>query len=340
MAGQAGSKIKILYLKQYFEENTDAEHGATIEELAAFLEQKGLSAERKALYADIAQLREFGMDIMKVRGKRVEYRLMGREFELPELKLLVDAVGASRFITRRKSLSLMAKLESLCSRFEAKQLHRSVYVDSRIKTMNESIFYTVDTIYTALGRRCKLSFKYFTYTPDKQRVLKRSGKVYQVTPLALTYREENYYLYAYTAEHDEVRTYRVDRMTSAACMAEPADATEKTRQFDPAAYAREQFNMFAGRKKQVTMRFVNELCPAVIDRFGREVTLVPDGDGFRVAAEVMVSPTFFSWIISFAGRAAIVGPQDVRDEFYQLLRRVERSSGLGESARPQGEGTR
>ena len=328
MAGQRGSKLKILVLKRYFEENTDAEHGATIEELSAFLETQELCAERKALYKDIEQLREYGMEILQVRGRRVEYRLVSREFELPELKLLVDAVGASKFITRRKSLALIAKLEKLCSKFEARQLRRSVYVDRRIKTMNESIFYIVDTIHAAIGRGNKLSFKYFTYTPDKQRVYKRSGKTYRVTPLALTYSEENYYLYAYAAEYGTVRTYRVDRMAAAVCLDEAADVNDATRDFDPAAYAREQFSMFGGEKRKVTMRFDNDLCSVVLDRFGQDIVLIPDGDGFRVTAEVMVSPTFLGWIFGFGGRAAFLGPGEVREELRTLIRAVEASSGL------------
>ena len=325
MPGQSGSKLKILYLKHFFEEYTDAEHGATLADMQAYLDNQGIQAERKALYRDIELLREFGMDIVQSRAKKVEYRLVSRAFELPELKLLVDAVGASKFITRKKSLSLIDKLETLCSRYEARQLDRSVYVDQRVKTMNESIFYTVDTIYSALRQRKKLSFKYFTYTPNKQRVLRRSGKVYQVTPLSLTYSEENYYLYAFDSEHGEVRTYRVDRMTAVTCLEEAADKNDKISEFNPANYAREQFSMFGGTTKKVTLYFDNDLCTVVLDRFGQDVILVPDGGGFRVTVDVMVSPTFLGWICGFAGRAAVLAPEEVCREMRDLLRKVARA---------------
>ena len=328
MDGQRKSKLKTLYLMRFLSLYTDEQHGATIEEMIDWLRSQGISAERKSLYYDLELLRAFGMDIEPVRGKRQEYRLLSREFELPELKLLVDAVGASKFITRRKSHQLLKKLESLASVYQAEELQRSVYVDRRVKTMNESIYYTVDTVHSAINHGKKLSFKYFTYRPDKQRILKKSGAPYLVTPLALTYAQENYYLYAWSAEHQSIRTYRIDRMTDAAESAQDAEHNAQTDAFDPASRANEAFAMFGGTPQKVTLRFSNDLADAAIDRFGTSTMLLPDGtENFSLTAEVMVSPTFFGWVFGFGGRVQITGPNAVREEYaHQLAHALKQQS--------------
>lgn len=323
MSGQNKTKLKTLYLHDLLERETDAQHGVSVPEIVEALAAQDIPAERKSVYTDLDLLREYGMDLEKVHGRRTEYRLMSRTFELPELKLLVDAVGASKFITRKKSLSLIEKLETLCSRHEARELRRSVWVDKRVKTMNESIYYNVDTVHSAINDGKKLSFKYFTYAPNKQRVLKRSGKTYIVTPLALTYSEENYYLYAWSGDDAEVRIYRVDRMMEASEMAEDAEQNETTQAFDPAAYSNELFSMFSGQKKRVSLEFDNSLCAAVLDRFGADAILVPQGDSFTMTAEVIVSPTFLGWIFGLDGKARILGPAEVRAEFGAMLDRMQ-----------------
>ncbi len=339
MAGQESCKLKPFLLMRFLQQNTDENHGATIDEMIEWLGERGVPAERKSLYRDLNLLREFGMDIAAVRGRRQEYRLLSREFQLPELKLLIDAVSASRFITRKKSRELTEKLASLASVYEARELNRGVYADKRNKALNESIYYTIDAIHAAINHGKKLSFKYYTYRPDKRRVLKKSGQAYVVTPIALSYSGENYYLHGWSAEHGAVRTYRVDRMASAAELDQPADKNEQIASFDPSTHANEAFSMYGGEAQKVTLRFDNALADAAIDRFGSDILLVPDGeDGFTVHAEVMVSPTFFGWVFGFGGRVRIIAPEAVRAEYARSLALQARAHGAAQlrDVRPAG----
>ena len=330
MAGAKDQKLKTLYIMRYLERNTDSDHGATVEEIVAYLGSLGIGAERKSIYADIELLRLFGMDIETARyGGRFEYRLVSREFQLPELKLLVDAVSSSKFITRKKSLELIKKLEQLCSVSQARQLRRNVYVDNRVKTMNESIYYNVDAIHQSINGDLKLSFKYFNYSPKKERVMRRSGDKYVVCPLALTFSDGNYYLYAYAPEHGEVRTYRVDRMTEADVSREKRGMPDSVTAFDPALHTNEMFSMYSGRRCSVTMSFDNSLATVVIDRYGPDIIMLPDGpDRFSVTADVMVSPTFLGWIFGFGKDARITSPHDVAEQLVELAEQVASLYGI------------
>lgn len=323
MSNTKNHKLKTLYIKQFIESRTDAEHGVGTEEILVYLESLGISAERKSIYSDIELLKSYGMDIEIVRGKRSEYRLMSRGFQLPELKLLVDAVGASRFITRKKSLELIKKLEEFASVYDARELRRNIHVDNRIKSMNESIYYNVDAVHHSLNTNRMLSFKYFNYTWEKKRVLRRDGEPYVVCPLALTFSDGNYYLYACDKQHDSVRTYRVDRMTCAAATELPRDIPEEFRNFDPAVHTNEMFSMYGGRRTAVTMSFANSLATVVIDRFGQDVIMSPDGDGrFSVTVEVLVSPIFLGWVFGFGADARITAPEDVSAQIVEMARTV------------------
>lgn len=326
MAGSKYQKLKTLYFMRFLESRTDERHGVTTEEIIAHLHSLGVSAERKSIYADIELLRTTGMDIETVRGSRTEYRLMSRPFQLAELKLLVDAVGSSRFITRKKSLELIKKLEGLTSIYEARQLRRSVYVDRRVKSMNESIYYNVDALHTAINDDRMLQFQYFNYAPDKQRVLRRGGQPYTVSPLALTFSDGNYYLYAHEPGRDGVRTYRVDRMTGATVLEDKKRRLpDGLRDFDPAIHANEAFSMYGGARRAVTLSFADALSTVVIDRFGPDTTLVPGGDGrFSVTVDVMVSPNFLGWVFGFGADAVITAPNDVARQMADMADEVRR----------------
>ncbi|MEA4912903.1 MAG: WYL domain-containing protein [Oscillospiraceae bacterium] len=322
MAGRADQKLKTLYILRCLEQNTDAEHGVGVAELIAYLQNNGISAERKSIYSDIELLRSFGMDIEAVRGKTTQYRLLSRKFQLPELKLLVDVVGASRFITRKKSLELIEKLESLTSVYEARALRRSVFVDKRVKSMNESIYYSVDTIHTAVAQDKKLSFRYFSYNREKQRELRRGGAAYVVSPAALTYADENYYLYAYDDTRGEMRIYRVDRMVSTTLLDTPREHNAVIDEFDPAAYSERMFSMYGGEMTRVTLRFDAALATVAVDRFGADAALVPDGDGFTVTTDVVASPNFYGWVFGFGGGVRILSPANVRGAYLSMARRA------------------
>ncbi len=323
MAGTANQKLKTLYIKRLLETETDPEHGVTLERIISYLASYGITAERKSIYSDLELLRSYGMDIGTRRGKHTEYMLLSREFELPELKLLVDAVGASRFITRKKSTELIRKISQLTSVQEAKELQRQVFVDRRVKMMNESIYYSVDAIHEAVNSGKQLSFKYFDYSVDQRRVFRRDGGEYNVSPLALLYSDDNYYLAAYSPDRSAISNYRVDRMVEVKVLDVPREDNQTIRDFDPAAYINSQFSMFGGSRRQVEIIFHNSLSTVVLDRFGSDLRLHPvDADHFLISTEVEMSPAFFSWVFMFGQRARILGPADVEEAFANMVEMV------------------
>ena len=230
---------------------------------------------------------------------------------------MVDAVQSSKFLSQRKSLELIGKLEQLSSNYEAVQLRRQVVVSGRIKTMNESIYYNVDRIHDAISRNSQISFRYFDWGVDRQKHY-RPGP-YVASPCALCWADENYYLIAHSQRHG-ITHYRVDKMASIALTGEPRAVTEETRSLNLADYSKAVFSMFSGSVQQVRMRFDNTLAGVVIDRFGRDSLLVPDGAShFIFTADIAVSPTFLSWIIGFGAKARILSPESVADQCRALL---------------------
>lgn len=317
----ANNKLKILYLMRLFLERTDEKHGLTLEEIAAALSELGISVERKALYSDIEALRTFGIDIQMRKEGATRYHVVSRDFEMPELKLLVDAVQGSKFITPKKSTDLIKKLEALASEHEARQLQRQVFVAGRIKTMNESIYYTVDDIHEAINGNSKISFQYFEWNVEKEKVLRHDGKIYRVSPFALTWDDENYYLIAYDSENEQIRHYRVDKMQKIKVLDERRDGAERFRDFDMAQYSKKTFGMFRGKEELVTLRCKNKLASIIIDRFGRETPFYKvDVEHFEIHERVAISPLFLTWVLNFGADIEIVSPDSVRAEFAQLLR--------------------
>lgn len=313
MAKSERQKLKLLYLKQLLEDETDAEHPISTQELIERLAEKGVKAERKSIYSDIACLQDFGMDIGSVRGPNGGFYLASREFELPELKLLVDAVQASRFLTRRKSIELISKLETLASRREAVNLRRQVTVSGRVKTMNESIYYNVDRIHDAIAHNSQITFRYFDWGVDRARHYR--DRSYTASPYALCWDDQNYYLIAHSARHG-VTHYRVDKMTHISETGKPRFVDDQLRKLDVSQYGKGVFGMFSGETQPVKLRFHNSLAGVVIDRFGREIMLIPDGDEhFLFTAEIAVSPIFFGWISGFGDRAKILFPDAVIEAY-------------------------
>ena len=329
MAKGQNQKAKLLYLARILSQQTDQEHPMTIARMMDLLQAQGVDVrDRKSLYDDLETLRVFGMDIEKQReGRSVGYYVAGREFELPELKLLVDAVQSSRFITHNKTNQLIRKVESLASVHQARQLQRQVYVTRRIKAMNESIYYTVDALHEAIDSGKQIRFHYFEWAlgRGRERVekrLRRDGGWYQVSPFSLVWDNENYYLVAFETESGTVRHYRVDKMQNLTVTDLPREGLPEN--FDPAAYAGSLFGMYNGVQETVKLRFENSLIGVVADRFGREVFLSPDGDShFTVTTKVAVSPQFLSWVFSFGPQAQILSPEPVRNQFLQLLHETE-----------------
>ena len=313
MARASFQKLKILYVMEYLLKNSDENHPVTTSQLIAYLNAQDIPAERKTIYSDIDALRDYGLDIIQVsEGKVHGYYIASREFELPELKLLVDSVQSSKFITHKKSLTLIKKIESLASIYDAQLLNRQVFVRNRVKTMNESIYYNVDAIHTGIASNRKIRFHYFEYTVQKERRLKRNGAWYTISPFALTWDDENYYMVGFDSDAGIIKHFRVDKMLDIEMTDEERDGIEAYAALDMAMYSRKVFGMFSGDEVHVQLRFENQLVGAVLDRLGREVMLVADGDDhFTAGVDVVVSPQFFAWVSGFGVAAQIIGPQEV-----------------------------
>jgi len=319
MPKTSNQKLKILYLMRILLTETDEAHMLSVGELISRLEKHDIAAERKTVYADIEALKLFGLDIVMEKRQKYGYYVATRDFELPELKLLADAVQSSKFITERKTLSLIKKLEGFVSKHDAGKLRRQVYIQNRVKNMNESIYYSVDTLHEAISEGKKISFKYFDYNVNKEQVFRRGGAPYFVSPAALSWTEENYYLLAYSDEREGIVHFRVDRMSAVRKLSEPRHAEAAS--FKLADYSRKVFGMFGGEEADVRLRVDNQIVGAVIDRFGKDAILVPDGEQhFTVSVRVALSPVFYGWLFQFGALIEVASPQSLKDE---LRRRAE-----------------
>lgn len=318
MAKSENQKLKLLYLRDYLRQSTDAAHPVTVQKLIDFLASKDIHAERKSIYDDIRTLNEYGTEILYRRGKHGGYYVAQRDFELSELKLLVDAVLSSRFLSPKRSAELIKKLAALSSAHESELLRREIVLAGRVKTTAEDSFVNVDAIHEAIHKNSRIAFRYFDWGTDMKKKF-RDGE-YQASPYALLWDDENYYLIAHTEKHG-LTHYRVDKMENIRLTWEKRVFTEETKKFDPAAYSREVFGMYRGERKRIKLRFENALAGVVIDRFGRDVMLIPDGkEHFTLTVDVSVSPNFLGWIAGFGGRAAVVFPQSIVEEYRALCR--------------------
>lgn len=330
MARSSFQKLKPLYIMNYLLQNSDEEHPVSVHQIISYLETQGISAERKTIYNDIDALRFFGLDIVQGgSGKTSGYYVANRNFELPELKLLVDSVQSSKFITHKKTATLIKKIENMASIHEAQLLNRQVFVANRIKTMNESIYYNVDEIHNGISQNKKIKFKYFEYTVSKERQYRHGGEFYVVSPFAMTWDDENYYMVAYDSAAQMIKHYRIDKMEKISVVNEERDGLETYNALDMAVYSKKTFGMFTGEEENVALRFDNSLVGAVLDRLGRDVFIIPDGpDHFTVRTDVIVSPQFFAWVLGFGGGAQILGPDSVLEKMKAHLRAVNSLYGL------------
>ena len=325
MAKSANQKLKLLYLLKILTEQSDEDHCMSAQALIDALSAYDIKAERKSIYDDIAQLNDFGYDIVLTKAKSGGgYYLAGREFELAELKLLVETVQASRFLTLKKSRDLIAKIEKLASKAEAGQLQRQVYVANRIKTANESIYYIVDDIHRAIQNNEQISFQYLEWNLDKELVPRKDGKRYQISPWALTCKDENYYLIAHENESDSIKHFRVDKMGHIKVLTGIArEGSELFERFDIAAYANKTFGMYGGREEVVTLEFENRFVGVVLDRFGKEVSVRKrDGEHFSVRVQVALSGQFYGWLTGLGAGAKIIAPAEIVGEYYDYLSEV------------------
>ena len=323
-------KLKMLYLVKIFSEETDDLHPLTMPQIIEKLQAYGVNANRKTLYLDFEELRNFGLDIVTDKlGHDFFYSLGSRDFELPELKLLVDSVQSSKFITDKKSTELIKKLESLVSRYEGKQLHRQVVISGRVKAMNESIYYNVDKLHEAIGAGCQIRFRYYQWNVNKEMELRRDGAWYQVSPWALMWDDENYYLVAYDAADDKIKHYRVDKMLSITVTKEKRLGQDQFKKFDMPRYTKSLFGMYGGEEVKVTLECRNDMVGVIIDRFGKDIFIVPvDEEHFQTNVNVSLSNQFLGWIMAVGDGVKIAGPVKVVNRMKEEIARLSQQYGV------------
>ncbi len=310
-------KLKLYYLAKLMVEKTDDSHYLTMPEIIEELAKYDVSAERKSLYEDIKTLEDLGIEVLKEQeGRNTLYHVGAKKFELPELKLLVDSIQVSKFITEKKSRALIKKLMDLVSVHEAAQLQRQVVVQGRIKAMNESIYYVVDDIHKAISSNSKITFEYLQWNVKKEMVPRKEGR-YEVSPWALTFDDENYYLIAFDSVDKKIKHYRVDKMRSIKLLDVKRDGAEQFKDLDMASYSKMNFGMFGGKTTEVDIEFNNKLVGVFLDRFGKDIHIISaKKEGWsQTRVEVAVSDQFLGWIFALGRDVKIIGPSEVTEKF-------------------------
>lgn len=320
MARGKNQKLKLLYLIKLLLEQTDDEHGIDINYIIEKLSEKDISVERKSLYSDFEALNVFGIDVNKYKKDRNYFYYVGeRQFEKAELKLLVDAVQSSKFITEKKSRGLIKKLEALTSKHIAKELQRQVLVNGRIKTMNESIYYNVDDIHNAINENKKIKFQYYQWNLEKEMEPRHNGEYYYVSPWALLWDNDNYYLIGYDEKAEKIKHYRVDKMRHISILEEERIGKEIFMSFNMAEYDKKRFSMFDGEIKSVEMICSNELIGVMLDRFGKDIFVHKENEEkFFMRVEVAVSQQFLGWIIALGEKVKIVSPEELKNDMLKI----------------------
>ena len=319
-------KFKLYRLAQIMLEKTDDEHYITMPEILSALEAYGVTADRKSIYNDLRDLEVLGIEVEgEPVGNRYHYHVLNRPFELPELKLLVDAIQSSKFITERKTNALIKKLEQLVSQYEAVKLQRQVYVSGRIKTMNESIYYTVDAIHNAISENKKIRFQYYQWNVKKEMELRHGGAFYHISPWGLSWDDENYYLVGYDSEADTLKHYRVDKMLHIQMSDEKREGQEQFERLNMADYAKKSFGMFGGKEQKVKLLVKNELAGVMIDRFGKDIMMIPKEEKyFTVNVDVHISNQFLGWVFSLGDGVKIISPDEVVEQMKQEVERLQK----------------
>lgn len=323
MAKSYNQKIKLLFLMDLFMQRTDLEHTISMKEIISELEKNDISGARKSIYSDIETLKEYGLDIEYRKEQPEGYYLAERTFELAELKLLVDAVQSSKFITEKKSRSLIKKLEGLTSWYEAGQLRRQVYVADRVKTMNESIYYNVDKLHSAILSNRQITFEYTRWGMTDKIKLVNKGKVYSVSPWMLSWTDENYYLIAYDNEQRIIKHFRVDKMLHIEMTNEKRLGQEAYDKTDPAIYSKNMFGMFSGESEMLSLQIPEYLLGVFVDRFGKDISVRKKESGqFIVHIQVIISEQFFGWLTGLGKDVIIVSPQKTVREYRDYLEKI------------------
>ena len=317
--------LKTLYIMQILTEHTDEDHALNATKIGEILKRDyGIDVHRQTIYSEIGKLMDFGMDIVLNENERLGgYYLASRQFELPELKLLVDAVQSSRFITGKKTKELIGKLEKLCSKGEAKQLNNQVIIYNRPKTTNETIYYNVDKLHSAIYHNRQITYQYVDWTVKKQMEYRHGGEFYVVTPLLLIWDDENYYLVAFDEKAGRIKHYRVDKMRNMSILDIPGSQEAASQHIDAAQFEKKTFGMYGGEDEKVHLICHNSLAGVILDRFGTDIFMVPvDEEHFSASVTVAVSPQFFGWVTAVGERMRIEGPEEVKQQYQEQLHKI------------------
>ena len=316
-------KLKLLYLAKIMQEQTDDTHALTMPQIIAELAKYDIEAQRKSVYDDLDALDFFGIEIIREQeGFRTYYHCGNRDFEIAELKILVDAIQSSKFISEKKTKELIKKLEKNVSTYDSQMLDREVKVTGRVKNMNESIYYAIDAIHTAMGENKAIQFKYFSWNVKGEEEFRRDGAFYNVSPWALHFDDERYYLIGYDHDKKEMRHFRVDKMRNVSVLDKKRKGKTEFSKQDRAKYNEQYFRMYGGEVETVTLKCKNEMANVIIDQFGKDVKLIPlDDEHFIVRVSVAVSSQFLSWVIALEGNVVIEGPDRVKEEMKELLKK-------------------
>ena len=321
MAKSSNQKLRIIRVMDYLRTQTDEDHPVSVNDILEYLESVGLPTERKTIYDDIELLKTYGEDIVLRKGRNGGYFCASHEFELREIKLLVDSVQSSKFIPEKQSMKLIAKLERLTNIYDAGKLQRQVYVTGRVKTLRESVFINVDYISAAINDNRAITFKYFNYNMHKQPEYRHGGKRYNVSPFALIWDDENYYLLGFDNEAQRMKHFRVDKMDNIFITQSERQGIELFKKTDMSQYNVKVFSMYSGAEETVKLRFINSLVGVVIDRFGKDLSVVPlDDENFTISIKAQISPQFFAWVSGFGKDCEILSPETVRDQYEKHLK--------------------
>lgn len=315
------NKPRILSILKLLYENTDEQNTITITDIIEALEKQGINAHRRTIMTDIESIEESGVDVITIKSTQNRYFIGNRDFELAEVKLLVDAVESSKLITQKKSNELIRKLSTLVSKHQALELSSHVYVDQRIKPENEEVYYTVDAIHSAINHNKQIVFKYYQYTGKKEKIFKNNGYMYSLSPYALIWSEDHYYAIGYCDKHGKISKFRVDRMAHTSITEK--EAIQKPDDFEVAEYAKSVFEMFDGESKTVELKCTNDLMDVIVDRFGESVNTQELGSNcFKAIVNISISPTFYGWVFGFGEKMSILAPAEVKGEYVEMATRI------------------
>ncbi len=324
MPKKANHKLKLLYLYKIMLENTSEDHGMSIQELKEELMKHGIEANRQVFYDDFKALKEFGAEVKKTgSGTKTQYYIKSDRFEMAELKVLIDAVQASKFLTVKKTDALINKLARLNGIFDEALLKRQVYVAGRIKNMNDSIYRTTDVVHKAINDNKMVTFQYFSWNIKKEPELRHDGAYYEVSPWALFWDNDKYYMVAYDFKDRKIKHYRVDKMLNVSITDKKRKGVTVFNKLDKSTYTQKHFGMFGGEEITVTLECNNDMANVIIDRFGRNVDIkLVDDEKFRVDVDVVMSDKFLAWVIALGGEVKIVAPEGAVEKMRELGRRV------------------